>query len=374
MKKLFMVVVVALMIATLVLVGCAPAAPAPKPSPPPAPAPAPAKVIELRFGHQNPPQGRTTEKFLNAWAKKVEEATQSKVKVTTYPSEALFKANEAYEATVGGVTDICWTIVGYWAGRFPLTSVMALPFFNLSSGKIDGKVRSGGAVNSHIMQELYETLPEIQAEFKDVKVLMLNCTDPYLLYTAKKPVRNIKDLQGMKFRELGGYPAEMWKLLGASPLNLPMPDVYESVSKGVIDGASVPWAAIATYKFYEVLKYWTDVGTVASPQMTIMNLKTWDTLPPDIQKSIMSVGGIYGAEFAGDGGWGVDVKDPILAVAEKAGKPMERVELDPGEFEKWKETAGKPLWDKWISDMKAKGLNGEKVFNAALNLMKKYSP
>lgn len=372
-----MVVLVALVITSLILVGCAPA-PAPKPSPSPAPAPAPApapeKVIELRFGHQNPPQGRTTVKFINVWAQKVEEATKGRVKVTMYPGEALFKAMEAYEATVGGVTDICWTIVGYYAGRFPLTSVMALPFLSLTSGKIDGKVRSGGAVNSHILQELYQTLPEIQAEWKDVKVLMLNCTDPYLLYTAKKPVRNMKDLQGMKLRELGGYPAEMWKLLGASPVNMGMPDVYESVGKGVLDGASIPWAAVATYKFYEVLKYWTDVGTVASPQMTIMNLKTWNSLPPDIQQAIMSVSGFYGAELAGDGGWGFDIKEELLAAAEKAGKPMEKVALDPGEFEKWRETAGKPLWDKWLGEMKAKGLDGQKVIDATLKLLQKYSP
>jgi TRAP-type C4-dicarboxylate transport system substrate-binding protein len=197
-------------------------------------APSPAKVIELKFGHQNPPKGRTTEKFLNAWAKKVEEATKGRVKITMYPAESLFKAREAYEATRGGITDINWTILGYYTGRFPLTSVMSLPFLNLASGHINGKLRSGGAVNSHIMQELYETLPEIQGEWKEVKLLMLNCTDPYLIYTTKKPVRNGNDLKGLKLRELGGPPSEMWKLLGATPVLLSMPDVYESASKGVI--------------------------------------------------------------------------------------------------------------------------------------------
>jgi TRAP-type C4-dicarboxylate transport system substrate-binding protein len=335
-------------------------------------APSPAQVIELRFGHQNPPKGRTTEKFLNVWAKKVEEATKGRVKITMYPAESLFKAREALEATRGGITDINWTIIGYYTGRFPLSSVMALPFLNLSSGRIGGKVRSGGAVNSHIMQELYETVPEIQAEWKDVKVLMLNCTDPYLIFTAKKPVRNGNDLKGLKLRELGGPPAEMWKLLGATPVLLGMPEVYESASKGVIDGANIPWAAIATYKFYEVFKYWTNVGTTASPQMTIMNLAKWNSLPKDIQDQIMSVSGIYGAEFAGDEGWGSDVGEEILAAAQKAGHKMEKVELDKGEYEKWLEIAGKPIWNSWVKDMNAKGLNGQKVLDKTLELLKKY--
>jgi TRAP-type C4-dicarboxylate transport system substrate-binding protein len=334
--------------------------------------PSRAEVIELRFGHQNPPKGRTTEKFLNEWAKKVEQATKGRVKITMYPSESLFKAREAYEATRGGVTDINWTIVGYYTGRFPLTSVMALPFLNLASGHINGKLRSGGAVNSHIIQELYETLPEIQAEWKDVKLLMINCTDPYLIFTAKKPVRNGDDLKGLKLRELGGPPSEMWKLLGATPVLLGMPDVYESASKGVIDGANIPWAAIATFKLYEVFKYWTDTATTASPQMTIMNLNKWNSLPKDIQEQIMSVSGIPGAEFAGDQGWGFEVRDEILARAEKAGRKMEKVELDKGEYEKWVEIAGKPIWNNWVKDMKAKGLNGQKVLDKTLELLKKY--
>jgi TRAP-type C4-dicarboxylate transport system substrate-binding protein len=334
--------------------------------------PSPAEVIELRFGHQNPPKGRTTEKFLNAWAKKVEQATKGRVKITMYPAESLFKAREAYEATRGGITDINWTILGYYTGRFPLTSVMALPFLNLASGHINGKLRSGGAVNSHIMEELYETLPEIQAEWKDVKVLMLNCTDPYLIFTAKKPVRDMDDLKGLKIRELGGPPSEMWKLLGATPVLLGMPDVYEAASKGVIDGANIPWAAIATYKFYEVFTFWTDTATTASPQMTIMNLDKWKSLPKDIQEQIMSVSGISGAEFAGDQGWGFEIRDEVLARAEKAGHKMEKVALEKGEYEKWVEIAGRPIWNNWVKDMKAKGLNGQKVLDKTIELLKKY--
>ncbi|OGP65154.1 MAG: hypothetical protein A2169_09115 [Deltaproteobacteria bacterium RBG_13_47_9] len=335
-------------------------------------APSPAKVIELKFGHQNPPKGRTTEKFLNAWAKKVEEATKGRVKITMYPAESLFKAREAYEATRGGITDINWTILGYYTGRFPLTSVMTLPFLNLASGHIQGQLRSGGAINSHILQELYEILPEIQAEWKEVKLLMFNCSDPYLICTTKKPVRNRDDLKGLKLRELGGPPSEMWKFLGATPVLLPMPDVYESTSKGVIDGANLPWAAIATFKLYEVLKYWTDTGTTASAMMTIMNLDKWNSLPKDIQEQIMSVSRFYGAEFAGDQGWGSEVREEILVRAEKAGYKMERVELDQGEDEKWIEIAGKPIWNKWTNDMKAKGLNGQKVLDKTIELLKKY--
>jgi TRAP-type C4-dicarboxylate transport system substrate-binding protein len=374
MKRLFIVMLMVVVISFLVLPACAQPQTPPSTKPTPAPSPSPAPVIELRFGHQNPPTGRLTVKSINVWAKNVEEATKGRVKITLYPAESLFKGMEAWEAVTGGTTDIGWTIMGYFTGRFPLTSVMALPFLSLVSGKVDGKVRSGGAINSRILQELYDTLPEMQAEWKEVKVMTMLCSDPSVLFTAKKPVRNMNDAKGLKLREAGSYPLEMWKLLGASPVTMGMPEAYDSLSKGVLDGMNTTWSAIATFKLYEVLKYWSDVGTVASTQMTVMNLKTWNSLPPDIQQAIMSVSGVKGAELFGDGGWGFDVKEEMLADATKAGKPMERVELDAGEYEKWKEVAGKPLWSKWVDEMKAKGLNGQKVLDATLALLKKYSP
>ena len=88
----------------------------------------------------------------------------------------------------------------------------------------------------------------------------------------------------------------------------------------------------------------------------------------------MSVSGIFGAEFAGDGGWGFEVKDELMALVEKAGRKIEKVDLPAGEYDKWKEIAGKPVLDKWVADMKAKGRNGQKVLDATLNLLKKYSP
>ena len=330
------------------------------------------KVIELRFAHQNPPQGRTTVKYLNVYAQQIEQATKGRVKITMYPAESLAPANQMVQAITGGVADITWSQLGVYTNRFPLTSVMALPFMNLAAGQVGGRSLSGGGIDSHIIEELYETVPEIQAEWKDFKVLYLQSSDPFLLFTTKKAVRNMSDLNGMKIRDLGGYPSDMWKALGASPLTLNMPDVYDALQKGVIDGANVSLAAVTTYKLYEVAKYYTDAPTTDSPQFVIMNKDTWNGLPKDIQDQIMSVSGIPGAEFSGEAGWGADVKTELIAAAQKAGSALQQGSLDQGEFDKWKQIAGKPIWDKWVADMNSKGLPGQKVLDAALALINKY--
>lgn len=315
---------------------------------------------------------RSTVKFINPWAKKVEEATKGRVKITMYPAESLARATESLEATRSGLADFTWTLLGYYPGRFNLSRVMELPFLCLPSGTIDGKPVSAGQVNSRIMQELYDTTPEIQAEFNDVKFLFINSTGVNVPISTKKPIRNQADVKGKKIRELGGYSSEMWKLLGASPMLIGAPEVSQAAEKGVIDMTVQPWAAIATWKYWEVFHYWTNVPLRTASFVMIMNLDTWKSLPPDIQQAIMSVSGTAGADFAGQSAFGFDEQADAFALMEKAGFKMEKVELDAGEEQKWKDIGAKPLWDKWVEEMKSKGLPGQRVLDAALKLMDKY--
>ena len=60
------------------------------------------------------------------------------------------------------------------------------------------------------------------------------------------------------------------------------------------------------------------------------------------------------------------------AMAKEMGQKLEKVSLDPGELERWKGIGGKPVWDKWVADMEAKGLPGQKVLDEAFRLIEKY--
>ena len=104
----------------------------------------------------------------------------------------------------------------------------------------------------------------------------------------------------------------------------------------------------------------------------IMNKEKWESLPPDIQAAIMSVSGAEGAAFGGQTAWAPEVGKEVQAKIAKEGQKLERVALDPGELERWKEIGGKPLWDKWVTDMEAKGLPGQKILDGTLKLAEKY--
>jgi TRAP-type C4-dicarboxylate transport system substrate-binding protein len=372
MKNIIIIAATILVTAALILSSCAAPAPAPssKPAPSPAPAQPAAKVVELRFAHHS--TGRTDTNLLRAYATKIEQATGGKVKVTVYPQESLVKANQAYDGVVNGVADMAWGVTSYFAGTFPLSEVMLLPFLSLPSGKVDGRPLSQAAINSHIAQELYETTPEIQKEWTKVKVLMFHTSQGFFPSTIKKPISTMADLQGMKILDAGGPHFGIWQLLGASPVMRNIPEYYEALSKGVADGVSQTWAALMSFKLFETLKYWTDAPTRVSEFFFIMNLNTWNSLTPDVQQAIMSVSGMKGAEWAGDAGFGDDTREETFAVAAKAGYKMEQVKIEPQEFEKWRQVGGKPLWDKWVADTAAKGLPAQKIMDQLLQLLAKY--
>jgi TRAP-type C4-dicarboxylate transport system substrate-binding protein len=393
MRKSLVLLVAILVIVSLVVGGCAsqPAAAVPPQTTATAPATsaapttsavpkttapatsaAPAQVMEMRFSHNNPPQGWVTVQFLIPWAKKLEAATNGAIKVVWYHAQTLAATADNYDATATNLAQLGWMASSPYQGRFPLSEVISLPFMMLPSGTVNGKKMGQAAINSHIIQELYETVPEIQKEWAQTKLMFLHTSDSFFL-VSKKPIKNINDMKGLKIAVLSGGPAvDMWKKLGASPLYLPAPSVYESGQKGVLDAAAVGWSNLGTFRFYEVFPYATDMTSFVTLFILTMNLETWNKLSPEVQKQVMSVSGIAGAEFAGDTAWRLEARDDVLNQIKASGSKFEVLSLEPGEQDKLKTLAGKPVWDEWVASMKAKGLAADKVLDAALKLTEKY--
>jgi TRAP-type transport system periplasmic protein len=398
MKKSLVILVAILVIASIFMAGCAsqpiPApttstapvitksaatsaapitsAPAPATSAAPAATAAPAQVVEMRFSHNNPPQGWVTVQFLIPWGKKVEAATNGAVKIIWYHAQTLAATADNYDATISNLAQLTWNASSGYQGRFPLSEVITLPFLMMPSGTVNGKKMGQAAINSHIIQELYETTPEIQKEWTQTKLMFLHTSDSFFL-VSKKPIKTVSDMKGLKIAVLSGGPAvEMWKKLGASPLYMPAPSVYESGQKGVLDGAAVGWSNLGTFRFYEVFPYATDLTSFVTLFFLTMNLETWNKLSPEVQKQVMSVSGIPGAEFAGDTAWRTESRNEVFNQIKTAGSKFEVLSLDPGEQEKMKTLAGKPTWDEWVTSMKAKGLAADKVLDAAQKLTDKY--
>jgi TRAP-type C4-dicarboxylate transport system substrate-binding protein len=175
----------------------------------------------------------------------------------------------------------------------------------------------------------------------------------------------LEDLEKMVIRAVGPN-GETAKALGATPVSMTVPDVYMAMERGSVEAALVPLEALITFKLNEVTKYiTTGFQGGYGPYLTGMNLKVWNSLPPDIQR-IMDEESPKIA-FLNSRGWDKKEQEAIELMKSKGGV----INLSAEEAEKWRARL-MPLWDKWVADREAKKLPAKQVRDEALRLFKKY--
>ena len=354
MKRFLLIPLVIVLVSGLIFGGCA------------APAPAPAKpgVIKLTYASHNTLGSWEQEHAASPWLKSMEEATGGRVKFEPYWADTLCKAPDAWEAVKTGVADTAWNFFGYWPGMTPLADVVSLPFMPWESA-----AQTGGA-----LWKLYEKYPTVANLFKDNKILLFWASTPYFIITTEKQVKTMEDLAGLKLRITGGPPTEASKALGIVPMLHPMSETYINLQKGVTDGMAIPWEAIVSWRQYELVKYYTYVPLWNVYFCQTMNMDKWNSLPPDIQKAIMSVGGLEGSAL-----YSKNMFDSIALEGREqllgSGYEMIEYTLPQEELERWVEVAGQPVWENWVKEMEAKGYpEAQEILDTTLELLKTYHP
>jgi TRAP-type C4-dicarboxylate transport system substrate-binding protein len=319
-----------------------------------------AQEIKLTLADQNPPAGWGPTNALQPWVKKVEAATKGRVKIEVFPSQTLVKGPDMWRAVRSGIVDMGWCFHGYWPDQTPLADVISLPGLPIKSAE----------QGSEVLWKLYEKFPAIRKEFSDVVPLTLWTSHPYFILTSKKQVKTLEDLKGLKVRVTGGPPTEQMKALGAVPTPMPMPDVYQALDKGVVDGMGAPWEAILSFRLYEVAKYYTMVPLSSVYFSLCANKQKWESLPKDVRDQIMSVSGLEGAKH-----WGknfFDTPEQAVVAKAKAGKhEVVRYTVPADEVQRWRKTGAEPVWEAWVKKMEAKGhKEAREILNTTLNLLK----
>ncbi|HEY8594679.1 MAG TPA: TRAP transporter substrate-binding protein [Devosiaceae bacterium] len=310
-----------------------------------------AQEVTLRFHQFLPAQATIPANAIAPWAKKVEEESNGRIKVELYPAMQLGGAPpQLFDQAKDGVVDIVWTVLGYTPGRFPKAEVFELPFI---------------AVDAQSTSRAYQRYIEKydMDEFKDVHIIAVHTHGPGLFHT-KNPVTKLEDLKGMKIRGGSRLVNELLTALGATPVGMPVPAVPEALSKGVIDGTTIPWEVTTALKTSELVHNHTGFtgahGLYTQTFVVAMNKAVYDGLPDDLKKVIDDNSGIAVAEAFGKA---MDDGDKVgLKVAEDLGNNI--ITLDAAETKRWQDAA-QPIIDKWIADTP----NGQELYDAAKALI-----
>jgi len=324
--------------------------------------PASAQTINLKLHHFLPPKAPAHTKMLAPWAADVEKASGGKVKIELYPAMALGgKPPELINQVRDGVVDIVWTVNGYTAGLFPRSEVFELPFVHTNNATATNLAMRDMFLNGAIAQD-----------FESVKVMFLHVHAGQGIQMAEQEVHVPDDLKGLKMRIPTRTGAWIIEALGAAPAAMPVPALPQALSKKVVDGALIPWEIIPPLKLQDVTKVQVEgpnrerFGTTTF--QVSMNKNTWAKLPADVQKAFDANNGE--ARWREVGKIWTDSEAGGIAVAEKAGN--KHILLTEAQLALFKAKLD-PVVQRWIDEVKSKGIDGQALVDQSRALIAKYS-
>jgi TRAP-type transport system periplasmic protein len=297
--------------------------------------------------------------FIQPWCDKIAKESNNKMKCQSYPSMQLGGTPpQLFEQVRDGVADIVWTLPGYTAGRFPSVEVFELPF-----------MMQNPEATSKALWDYVEQYGA--AEFKDVKALAFHVHGDGVFHMTAKPIKTAADLKGLKLRAPTRMTNRFIALLGATPVSMPVPQVGDALSKGVIDGAVVPYEVVPSVKIQELVKFHSETDPAepafyTSTFIFAMNKAKYESLPPDLKKVIDNNSGQALSGQIGKAFLQADAEGKKLTA-----KNTTNV-IPKAELENWKKL-GQPLSDGWVADMNAKGQDGKKMLDGAKALIAKHA-
>ncbi|MEO3386227.1 TRAP transporter substrate-binding protein [Mesorhizobium sp. CAU 1741] len=319
-----------------------------------------AQEVTLRLHQFLPAQANVPKHALDPWADKIESESGGRIKIERYPAMQLGGTPpQLIDQAQDGTVDIVWTLPGSTPGRFPSTEVFELPF-----------MMTNAEATSRAYWDLFESNMK-DGEFKDLHILAAWVHGPGVIHS-RTPVEKMEDLQGMKVRAPTRVITALVAELGGTPIGMPIPAVTESLSKGVIDGAVVPWEVVPSLKVQELVSNHTEFGgdhaLYTTTFVLAMNKAKYDSLPDDLKKVIDDNSGQDVSALFGKTQQEYDAPGRELAV----GRDNNIITLSAEDVEGWK-AAAQPVIENWVKEADEKGLDGQALLDEARSLIEKYT-
>ena len=295
--------------------------------------------------------------FYQKWADDISAATNGHVKITLYGSATLASAADVGAMVESGGADIGWVYTSFYKGQFSLTDVLTLPLSGFGDPVVGTKV----------LWDLYEKYPQLASEWDSFKLLNLYANPGMIFCSADKPIDSTDDLKGLVLRTPAGPITDYVTKLGASPIVMGPPDIYEAIQKKNITAYIFEPAGITNFKLQDVTKYFTDMPLYDGAFGLVMNLDKWNALPKEYQDAIMSVSGKAGS---------LKAAEDFKASADAAKKTISDagctwVTVSDTDFAAF-QAAANDIKAAWSGTIKIDGFDAKAFLDEAVALAEKY--
>lgn len=205
-------------------------------------------------------------------------------------------------------------------------------------------------------------------ELKGVHPLLIHAPAACKFHTKGKSIAAMADLAGLKIRAPSRTMTDGLNALSATAVGMPVPEVPQALTTGVIDGAVIPWEVFGSLRIESVTKDHTEFGVEngglsTSVMALVMNQAKYDALPDDLKKVIDDNSGAALAALAGKAFDEAEAAERQKAV--DAGDTITVVPED--QLQEWR-TASQPVVDAWVQ---AAGADGQAMRDDARAMLAK---
>jgi TRAP-type C4-dicarboxylate transport system substrate-binding protein len=303
---------------------------------------APALADELIMSSWLPPKHPIVVNAFQPWADEVEKVTDGRVTVRIM-GKPLGSPPAHFDMARDGVADVTYGLHSFTEDdRFNRARLGQFSFLG-----------DDAIANSKAYWTIYGGQMDAASEHKGTHLLGLFMHGPGLLHNNKRKIETVADMQGLKLRVPGGYVADLVSALGATPLFMSSPEVYEKLSRGVIDGVAFTYEAMTAFNLIDDIKYSMAVpgGIYNTTWFFVINEDKWNSLSEEDRAAIDAISGAAFAERVGKA-W----NDADTAAKAEIGDKIDFYQASP-EIVAAMQTAASGLEQKW-SDSLGTGFDG----------------
>ena len=288
-----------------------------------------AEETSLIFATTLPPMAAVVKDFLHPWAERINKDGQGAVKLDVRDGPGMANHLTYYDRVMNDVIQVGWGVQTYIAGKFKLTNIVTLP------------VEAGDAEPTALaLWRLYKT-GQMNAEYEEIVPLVF-VTFPQTGLHMTKAIPTLDNLNGLKIAVISKANGEALQNLGAAPLTIAATEMYDSLQRGLADGAAISTNGGQTFKIHEIAKYHVDAPLGATPAMLFMSKKRFDALSADAKKAILAHSGEAEVHIGGkfEDAQNAEVRGQLIA------KGHTFSTLSPAQEKSWRAKV-RPIAEQW---------------------------
>lgn len=212
------------------------------------------------------------------FAEKVKEYTNGELEVQVFVNSALGNQRDLVEGLSLGTVHIAKTMTTGLSTYMPEIQVFDLPYM-FKGREHFYKVLDSDDVGKHFLKTVLPQYGFIGLAYIDAGIRSI--------YNRKQPINSIDDVKGMKLR-VPESPIFMDTMAAFNASGTPMPvgDIYTALQTGVIDGAENAPIFYQMQAHYEAAPYFSNTYHMMTPDIVLMELDYFNSLPEEHQKAI----------------------------------------------------------------------------------------